>query len=1360
MSNAPLGGNDPNLRIGIDTSELRQSEREIRRAANEIEGLFNRLNRSLASGNIYRKQFEAEFNAWQSAQSRRQSAIRQNFETEFNLSQKQQQQRQQLIQKSFTDEFNAAQRAEASRVALIQRSFTNEMNMRLRLQAQLRAALERDARRDQATYRSPLQQLSSTMGGFAQQSFTRQFNASNPSIRVASGTAMRARDEAQRALEAVNAEFLVMQERFRGLRAEFPKLPVRDIDAMREAFSKAREPITQIQARIRAIRAEIARLKDDPLQVGRVNQLTGELRGLEAQLKSGVLQGVRNLDDGLDRLRQRGTRNLAAIADQLEQLSRALLPVAAGTSAATFFGVQASGRQERIQMRYNNIMPDIGQAEATMSRLAEKARELNAPVLQTLDALLLYTPTIGSNADEMERLLDLTIRLAAIDPGTGDGVRGAAFAINEALSSTFQYAKALKSGDLSDLGGDLLSLTERFGLSRLQLRQAIMDEQGDFVAGLDRYLNKIGATTEATHEFARTFQGAVTMAGGALQDVLATAFEPTREALADIIREFGIFLTQLNQSAPFVARFAGSLITVTAGASALIVSISAIVNGINTMNNAFASMKAAGGLFSVLGIGSISAGPLFLALTGLTAALVALGEVSRQLDENAKKAAEEGLQHVIDRLDEIGVYGSEGNRFARYTNREGVQREASGLVAATVEAVLNQIRDGNTQITRSGSPFGFTNPAAVSVNNTIFQQAQHLVSLLSMLDQEWRNANLPVLLEGLSPDAADQFIESVQNGTLTVNQLIDLLPPEKLLLLSQSVLGTENALTQSLTLLVQTTSDIESDAAARLEQMDRFRQESRQMLNQRRLAQAMLAWRQGEGGWEPPPPIGWNPYAMNFWREGEREGDTYTPMRQAAASAVSLRAQMEAQTTNFYRHQIEFYAGLRERDRSLQGQVTRAITNRIRGEINLINEQAAEIERRRRNQQGYVLQQWREGERQDFSQSATPVQVAWNWLQANTPDQANTLVTGFQNFFSDTFGLIGDLVQTGAQNQKQAARAAITRMNQIQDEVDDFIRNRLREDKAFQKQLDQFDASALEAELDIIEQINDLQNESNEAEIDALNEFYDQEEENLQDHLIAMNRIRREASDDLEDGLASRNMSALYRILRDRDQALSDEEQQYQLQKDRRTEDLEDLIKNLNEQKDERIADYLEQLSELRKNNALRRAEMVQDFYDRRTLEDEDRRIRLEREQRDADLAQQWRDQDQLDQLLDLIAHNGTVRTITQAGFGIIEGLYQQHLNNLAAQVTNTPAPPASLPPSGITPLPQMPGAISGALERTALQSRSGGGTTIIIHNSMPVEMNGLIDNRIVDEFVTRARDEIVPEMTERVERVVQRRNQ
>lgn len=1049
----------------------------------------------------------------------------------------------------------------------------------------------------------------------------------------------------QAALTAVNTLYLQRVERFREIRSELPlgmdQTLVRNV---RAEFSRARQSIIAQMQELRQLRAEMQQIRLDPNAVV-PPALIARAEELRRQINTGLIQGVQGLDRSLIQLQRSGSRSMAALAVEAHKLAQALIPIGLGIAGATGLGVRSAAQRERLEFRFRNIFGDAKEAENALKTIADRARELNIPVMRAQEAMLRYIPTIGNASDKMRQLLDLTVRLASIDPGTGGGIEGAAFAINEALSSIFD----LNAKKPQDIGGDLLSLTERFGLSRLQLRQAIFEE-GDFLAGLDKYLTKIGATTRAAEQFGQTFTGAMTLATGSLQDMMATAFEPATEGLAGMLSGISQLSMALDENAPVVLRFIGNFLTLTATISGLLFVISNVIPAITALNAALKGIT----LFGMIG-GGLSLGPVVAALTAIAVAITAVGEAIRFFQERQEKL----------------------NREAREIGSQTTTR--------MLEPDVLRFRR-RVELDRVGRLPPFTEP---NPENFIRNVRELLREQIDMYEGAIRNYLVDTFSLTFNPhENREQLIRYIVEEVEALAEKIGI----------AFSFDDQLELNNRLRELGETTNETISEVLVDVLPED--------------LIKALVS-----------------------------EGTRFTNVD--AAILGSIEATFNAI------HQVEEIA-----------------QNRIDRLGRLIQD------RNNRYQNAFITQ--RLGE-QGYDES---------FFRRQNEGQLRRDLVRLLSSQSEFFQTLSKLTESYGEALGRARQQLLIKM---QDEADDFWRNRLRQDQDFQKQLLQFDQQAAQAEAQIQQQIVQLQNETNKQTIDAIEKFNKESARQLEDHMNNLAKIRRDASDDIEDAVARRDFAAAFRRIRDRDKAIADAELQYNITQQRRLEDLNDLIANLEKQKQERLADYIQQLVDLRKNNLERRAEMIKEFYERRSLEDEDRRIRLERERRDLALAQYYRERDFQRQIQDLIDHNEVVRQIRENGFTGIEEAWRYMLDNLISDLVSRTSQ-QQIPPGGIfagqQPVVQggsylfgqglqpgvaplqygsgligppvylgsSPGGISfsappggsllfGSGFRSVPASASSG--SIIIN--IPFTVNGVVDGNIVDQIIARAEETIVP---------------
>jgi hypothetical protein len=257
---------------------------------------------------------------------------------------------------------------------------------------------------------------------------------------------------------------------------------------------------------------------------------------------------------------------LRGIADQWKYLS----------GAATLFigkALHSAGAIEQLEIRFRGITGSQEKATALMGKIAEQADKLGAPVREAQTAALSLLPALKNNTQQLETYLGLTARLRVLN--AGEGIAGASFAIREALSSG---------------GTDLVSLAERFNISKVQLRKEIeaakksgLDETSAFAVALDKILNKMGVSQDVAEEMAQTFSVQVT---GALQDfdqVAGEAFQPLLDGFVQGVKSARAFVNDLREAHPELLQLGAAGALVVAGISPISFAISKIIDGFKMM---------------------------------------------------------------------------------------------------------------------------------------------------------------------------------------------------------------------------------------------------------------------------------------------------------------------------------------------------------------------------------------------------------------------------------------------------------------------------------------------------------------------------------------------------------------------------------------------------------------------------------------------------------------------------------------------------------------------------------------------------------------------------------------------------------
>ncbi|WP_273483603.1 hypothetical protein [Desulforamulus ruminis] len=279
------------------------------------------------------------------------------------------------------------------------------------------------------------------------------------------------------------------------IKQKFSQALVRVAFDGREAVRQAGAIRSQIESQLRGIRAKIR--VDLPVHLeaffANLNQMILRLIRVTRQLNTNIQSGdTRQLQSALQRVAQLEER----INQQQEQFNRrlrkggnasnGLLTNIKGLAAAylSFAGVQkllgaTIGRNMEQQKMSDMFIARTGSVEvgtAMFQKFKADALAAGQDVNKSLQASLSFFSTT-QNAGQLTQLNNLAQRLNAFD-SAGNGIEGAAFALKEAMS------------------GDIVSLAERFNMSKSDIRAFKIDELGKkgdmdgFIKAFDQLLEK------------------------------------------------------------------------------------------------------------------------------------------------------------------------------------------------------------------------------------------------------------------------------------------------------------------------------------------------------------------------------------------------------------------------------------------------------------------------------------------------------------------------------------------------------------------------------------------------------------------------------------------------------------------------------------------------------------------------------------------------------------------------------------------------------------------------------------------------------------------------------------------------------
>lgn len=288
--------------------------------------------------------------------------------------------------------------------------------------------------------------------------------------------------------------------------------------------------------------------------------------------------------------------NLSRISRGIQGVRTELAAIGAIGGVLTGLGLSTAGNLEEARIQLRGLVGGTEEANALMEDLRQRAAAAGLPFSDMLAVAVRLLPTLEGNTKELERWYDITRRVATLN--RREGVAGAAFAINEALTSG---------------GTDLVSLSERFNISRTLLREALAQTGGDFASALDLVLIKMGVTQQVADQMGRTFNASFRAAKDAALQLLAEGFTPLLEQLTPLLQQLTEWLGNLRATNPEVATLGANMAVAAAVGAPLLLLVNQLATAVKNLKigaGLAALIKFFGGAGVGGAIGAASAGAL------------------------------------------------------------------------------------------------------------------------------------------------------------------------------------------------------------------------------------------------------------------------------------------------------------------------------------------------------------------------------------------------------------------------------------------------------------------------------------------------------------------------------------------------------------------------------------------------------------------------------------------------------------------------------------------------------------------------------------------------------------------------------
>jgi len=417
---------------------------------------------------------------------------------------------------------------------------------------------------------------------------------------------------------------------------------------------------------------------------GSIEISTAQLGSVSAAVRSVAQQTTSGLG-AIDTAVKRTESNFGRLSRGIGAIRGELTGLTLGAGAITGLGLQIAGSFEDAESRLIGMTGGLANAQKLMGDLRKQAAAAGLPFSEMLAVATRLLPTFQGNVKELERWYGVIRRVASLN--TTEGLSGAAFSINEALSSG---------------GTDLVSLVERFNISRVKIREGLERNGGDMLKTLDEVLTKMGVTDAVALDLGNNFNASLRVAKDAAMQLLAEGFTPLLQALTPLLQQSAAYLATIRETNPEVVQLGAGLATVAAvGAPALLL--------FNQLVEAGQKLKALG-ILGMLGKGGLGIGAALvgggIGLAGGNAINAARGREQQSIGdvwETAKKL--------------LFIIGAKLNEFAQMLSNVAarVANAFYQMIAGMLNAVANFTR-GLATMLPAGMGGNMMNQAAAGMD--------------------------------------------------------------------------------------------------------------------------------------------------------------------------------------------------------------------------------------------------------------------------------------------------------------------------------------------------------------------------------------------------------------------------------------------------------------------------------------------------------------------------------------------------------------------------------------------------------------------------------------------------------------------
>lgn len=322
---------------------------------------------------------------------------------------------------------------------------------------------------------------------------------------------------------------------------------------------------------------------------GSIEISTASLSNVTAVTRSVAQQVNQNLG-AIDAAAKRTEANFSRISRGIGAVRGELAGLSIGAGLLTGLGLRTAASFEDAESRLIGMTGSLQNAQKLMADLRKQSAAAGLPFQDMLNVATRLLPTFQGNTKELGKWYDIVKRVATLN--SQEGVSGAAFSINEALTSG---------------GTDLVSLVERFNISRVQLRAALARNNQDFLKSLDEVLTKMGITSQVAQDVGDNFNASFRVAKDAALQLLAEGFTPLLQTITPLLHQSAAWLATLRQTNPAIAQLGAGMTAAVAVGAPLLLLFNQLIEAGTTLKalGVLGGLGRAGLIGGAVGVGAL-----------------------------------------------------------------------------------------------------------------------------------------------------------------------------------------------------------------------------------------------------------------------------------------------------------------------------------------------------------------------------------------------------------------------------------------------------------------------------------------------------------------------------------------------------------------------------------------------------------------------------------------------------------------------------------------------------------------------------------------------------------------------------------